>query len=114
MITLYGISNCDTMRKARRWLDEQGLEYHFHDYRKAGVPEAGLRQWVERLGWEALLNRRGMTWRKLPEERRRQMDETGALKLMAEQPAIIKRPVLERENTLLVGFEPQHWLEVLL
>ena len=114
MIELYGIPNCDTMKKARRWLESQGLEYRFHDYKKEGVDEEKLRQWVARLGWETLLNRRGMMWRKLPEELRARMDEATALRVMRETPSIIKRPVLEQGELLLVGFQEADWAERLL
>ncbi len=114
MIELYGIPNCDTMKKARRWLESQGLEYRFHDYKKEGVDAERLRQWVARLGWETLLNRRGMMWRKLPEELRARMDEATALQVMRETPSIIKRPVLEKGDLLLVGFQEADWAECLL
>lgn len=114
MIELYGIPNCDTMKKARRWLENQGLEYRFHDYKKEGVDEEKLRQWVARLGWETLLNRRGMMWRKLPEELRARMDEATALQVMQETPSIIKRPVLEQGELLLVGYKEADWAERLL
>ncbi len=114
MTTLYGIPNCDTMKKARKWLDEHGIEYHFHNYKKDGVPEKKLRQWVKQLGWETLLNRRGTTWRKLDESAKNSIDETAAVQIMLDNPSIIKRPVLENSDTLLVGFKEadyqQHFL----
>ena len=104
MIKIYGIPNCDTMKKARRWLDSNGVEYEFHDYKKHGVPEKKLKSWVRQKGWENLLNKRGTTWRKLDESSRNSIDETSAIKIMLEYPAIIKRPVLESGSSLLIGF----------
>lgn len=104
MIRLYGIPNCDTMKKARLWLEGHGIAYQFHDYKKLGVDEALLRTWVNELGWEALLNRRGTTWRKLPAEVRDAIDEAGAIRLMRENPSIIRRPVLDRDGHRHVGF----------
>lgn len=107
MVTLYGIKNCDTMKKARRWLDERGVDYRFHDYREEGVDEARLRGWAAKVGWEKLLNRGGTTFRGLPEAEKACMDETKAVRLMLAQPAMIKRPVLERGDAILVGFSPE-------
>jgi Spx/MgsR family transcriptional regulator len=104
MAKLYGIPNCDTMKKARRWLDEHGVPYQFHDYKKAGVDEGLLRQWVDQVGWEALFNRRGMMWRKLDDSLKDNMDEANAIRVMLETPSIIKRPVLEVGDRLHVGF----------
>ncbi|MES9848148.1 MAG: ArsC family reductase [Candidatus Thiodiazotropha sp.] len=104
MVKLYGIPNCDTMKKARRWLDEHGIAYQFHDYKKVGVDEKLLRQWVARIGWEALLNRRGMMWRKLDDSVKTEINEENAIRVMLETPSIIKRPVLEADKTLHVGF----------
>jgi len=113
-LTIYGIKNCDTMKKARRWLDEAQLTYRFHDYRADGVTRELLLDFIQRADWRVLLNTRGTTWRKLSEEQRRQGDDAdGALALMLSQPAIIKRPVLQRQDgALLVGFvseEYQHF-----
>jgi arsenate reductase (glutaredoxin) len=99
-ITIYGIRNCDTMKKARRWLDAQGVEYGFHDYKAAGIDRAKLEAWAKAVGWEVLLNRAGTTFRKLPEDAKLNLDERKAVKLMLEQPSMIKRPVLERGKTL--------------
>ena len=104
MTTLYGISNCDTVRQARRWLDAHGIGYRFHDLRKDGLDQALLADWVASLGWETLLNRRGTTRRRLPETVRDKLDRTAAIRLMLEQPAIIRRPVLARGKQLHVGF----------
>ena len=113
MITLYGIPNCDTMKKARKWLDEHGVEYRFHNYKKDGVPEQALRQWVEQLGWQTLLNRRGTTWRRLDETTRSSIDAASAIDIMLTQPSIIKRPVLTDGDSLLVGFDQSAYRKLL-
>jgi len=105
MITMYGIPNCDTVKKARRWLDAHGVEYRFHDYRKDGITATRLRAWADELGWEALLNRRGTTWRKLPEAEREGMNKSKALGLMVKHPAMIKRPLLDNGRQKLLGFD---------
>ncbi len=105
MIKIYGIPNCDTMKKARKWLDSNNLEYEFHDYKKAGVPEKNLKQWVKKAGLEIVLNKRGTTWRKLDDSVKDNIDETSAIQLMLENPSMIKRPVLENGKILLVGFK---------
>ncbi|RTL72741.1 MAG: ArsC family reductase [Hyphomicrobiales bacterium] len=105
-VTLYGIKNCDTMKKARAWLDAQGIEYAFHDYKVAGIEKGTLAAWARKVGWETLLNRTGTTFRKLPEAERADLDEAKALALMLAQPSMIKRPVLVSGATLLVGFKP--------
>lgn len=110
---LYGIPNCDTMKKARAWLLEQGIAYQFHDYKKEGIDEAKLRAWVEKVGWEVLLNRRGMMWRKVPQEVKDRIDQASAIGLMLETPSIIKRPVLESADTLLVGFKAEDYAGIL-
>jgi len=104
MITLYGISNCDTVRKARRWLDSQAVAYRFHDYRKDGLSAPQLDAWCDELGWENLLNRRGTTWRQLPETEREGVDRQRAVALMLAQPAMIKRPLLDLGNVRKLGF----------
>lgn len=109
MVTLYGIPNCDTVKRARAWLGERGVAYTFHDYKKAGVDPARLAAWIDRLGWEALLNRRGTTFRALPEADRQQLDAAKAARLMIAQPSLIKRPVVEAGGDLLVGFDPAAW-----
>jgi arsenate reductase len=108
-IHLYGIKNCDTMTKARAWLDKHKLAYQFHDYKVSGIDAARLGGWVKAVGWEVLLNRTGTTFRKLPEEAKQDVDEAKAIRLMLEQPSMIKRPVLERGKTLLVGFSPERY-----
>uniref|UniRef100_UPI0035CBF44F ArsC family reductase n=1 Tax=uncultured Sphingomonas sp. TaxID=158754 RepID=UPI0035CBF44F len=109
-VFLYGIPNCDTVKKARTWLAEHDVAYAFHDYKKAGVPEAALRGWVDRLGWEVLLNRAGTTFRKLPESDRTGLDADTAIALMLAHPSVIKRPVLESGPVLLAGFKPDTYL----
>jgi arsenate reductase (glutaredoxin) len=105
-ITLYGIKNCDTMKKARTWLDSQGVQYEFHDYKTAGIAPEVLTRWVGEVGWEVLLNRAGTTFRKLPDAQKTGLNERKAVSMMAAQPSMIKRPVLEKGKRLLVGFSP--------
>jgi arsenate reductase len=105
--TIYGIKNCDTMKKARAWLDGHGIAYDFHDYKTAGIERARLKGWAAQLGWETLLNRAGTTFRKLPDADKTGLNETKALALMLDQPSMIKRPVLEVGGKLLVGFKPE-------
>ena len=105
--TLYGIRNCDTMKKARAWLESRGTAYEFHDYKVSGIDRARLEGWVKTAGWETLLNRSGTTFRKLPDAAKANLTEAKAIRLMLEQPSMIKRPVLERGRKLLVGFDPQ-------
>jgi arsenate reductase (glutaredoxin) len=102
---LYGIKNCGTMRKARAWLDEQGVRYGFHDYNKEGIDAERLERWCRRVGWEKLLNRSGTTFRKLPDAQKAALDASKALRLMLAQPTMIKRPVLEIGANVIVGFE---------
>jgi arsenate reductase len=109
MITMYGIRNCDTVKKARAWLDANGLAYDFHDYKSAGIDEARLRGWAAELGWERLLNRAGTTFRKLPDADKHGLDEDKAIALMLAQPSMIKRPVLDLGNRRLVGFREDEW-----
>ncbi len=106
-ITLYGIPNCDTVKKARVYLDGRGVAYHFHDYKKAGVEAADLKRWVGEVGWEKLLNKAGTTFKKLPDADKTGIDETKAIALMLANPSMIKRPVVEGGETLLVGFKPE-------
>ncbi|MGE5385881.1 MAG: ArsC family reductase [Betaproteobacteria bacterium] len=113
VLRIYGIKNCDTMKKAFAWLEAKGITYEFIDYKKAGVAEAHLPDWAARAGWQTLLNMRGLMWRKLSDTERADVDEAKALQLMAEYPSLIKRPVLDTGNTLLVGFEPNRYEEVL-
>ena len=110
--TIYGIPNCDTMKKARVWLDQHGVEYRFHNYKADGIDEATLRRWVDQVGWEKLLNRAGTTFRKLDEADRQDIDADKAIRLMQAQPSLIKRPVLDRDGTLTVGFKPEAYAEI--
>ncbi len=111
--TLYGLKNCDTCRKACKWLDSQGIEYRFHDLRTDGLESRRLTQWIESLGWETLLNRRSTTWRMLSVEEREPLDEKLATKLMLSQPTLIKRPVLEYPAGVAAGFSTAKY-EVIL
>lgn len=105
-VTIYGIKSCDTMKKARVWLDERGVAYAFHDYKTQGVDRERLRAWAREVGWETLLNRAGTTFRKLPETERQGISEGKAIELMLAQPSMIKRPVLDIGSRLIVGFKP--------
>jgi arsenate reductase (glutaredoxin) len=109
-IILYGIPNCDTVKKARAWLDARNVAYRFHDYKKAGVDEARVTAWVAKRGWEAILNRAGTTFRKLSDIEKEGLDEAKAVRLMLEQPSMIKRPIVEgAKGGLLVGFKEAEW-----
>lgn len=108
-VTLYGIPNCDTVKKARVWLDGQGVAYAFHDYKKQSVDEAALRGWVAEAGWEKLLNRAGTTFRKLPDAEREGIDAEKAIAIMIANPSAIKRPVVTGAGALIVGFKPDEW-----
>ena len=106
-ITIYGIKNCDTMKKARAWLDKHCVAYAFHDYKTAGIDRARLEGWARTVGWESLLNRAGTTFRKLPDADKDGLTERTAIALMLAQPSMIKRPVLDVGGTLVVGFQPE-------
>jgi arsenate reductase len=107
-LTIYGIKNCDTMKKARAWLDQHGIDYAFHDYNAAGIAREQLETWCKKLGWEALLNRAGTTFRKLPDKDKNGLNAKKAMALMLAQPSMIKRPVLDLgAGKLLVGFTPE-------
>ena len=108
-ITIYGIKNCDTMKKARAWLDKHGVEYRFHDYKTAGIDKEHLARWSKAVGWETLLNRAGTTFRKLPDADKSNLTEKKAMALMLAQPSMIKRPVLENGSKLLIGFKPESY-----
>jgi arsenate reductase len=113
-ITIYGIKNCDTMKKARTWLDKGNVKYSFHDYKIAGIERAKLEGWAKKAGWETLLNRAGTTFRKLPDKEKEGLTEKKAIALMLAQPSLIKRPVLELDGgKLLVGFKPDEYERVL-
>ena len=105
--TLYGIPNCDTVKKARTWLEGRGVDHAFHDYNKAGIDRASLEQWCDEHGWETVLNRAGTTFRKLPEAERADLDQDRAIALMLAQPSMIKRPVLDLGDRRIVGFKPE-------
>ena len=109
MITLYGIPNCDAVRKARRWLDTQGIAYRFHDFRKDGLDEARLRAWVGELGWETLLNRSGTTWRSAPDAVKAGLNTETAIAFMLQAPAAIRRPVLDTGSERVVGFSESRY-----
>ena len=113
MTTIYGIPNCDTMKKARTWLEGQGVAYDFHDYKKAGISAEKLDAWAYAVGWELLLNKAGTTFRKLPDSDKAGIDRAKAIALMVEQPSLIKRPVLEYPGGVLVGFKPDAWAAAL-
>lgn len=112
-ITLYGIPNCDTVKKARQWLDAHQLPYRFHDFRKDGLNEAQAQQWIDLLGWETVLNRKGTTWRKLPEAVRDSVTAATLAPLLVEQPSLIKRPVLETGKHTHCGFKAEDYAALL-
>ncbi|WP_440979888.1 ArsC family reductase [Sphingomonas pseudosanguinis] len=111
-VQIYGIPNCDTMKKARVWLDQHGVAYRFHNYKTDGIDEETLHRWVDQVGWEPLLNRAGTTFRKLDDADRQDVDADKAIRLMAAHPSLIKRPVLDRDGTLTVGFKPERYAEI--
>ena len=112
-VTIFGIKNCDTMKKARAWLDKQGVRYAFHDYKIQGVERGALQGWAKTVGWEVLLNRAGTTFRKLPEADKSGLTEAKAIALMLAQPSMIKRPVLDVGGRLIVGFKPEIYAQAL-
>ena len=109
MATIYGIKNCDTMKKAFTWLDSHKVAYSFHDYKKDSIDRARLEKWVKAVGWEPLLNRAGTTFKKLPDKDKEGVTEKKAIALMLAQPSLIKRPVIEKGAKLLVGFKPDEY-----
>ena len=108
-LTLYGIPNCDTVKKARRWLDDHGVAYRFHDFRKDGLDAAKLQGWIDAVGWEKLLNKTGTTFRQLPDDRKQGLDADAAKALLLEAPAMIKRPVVEATDGVSTGFSADDW-----
>lgn len=108
-ITVYGIPNCDTVKKARTWLETKKIDYVFHDYKKAGADGARLSRWCKDAGWETVLNRAGTTFKKLPDAAKAGLDQKKAIALMVQQPSMIKRPIVEHSGGLLVGFKPEDW-----
>ena len=111
-ITIYGIKNCDRMKRARAWLDERGVDYVFHDYKANGIDKVHLENWSKKVGWENLLNKAGTTFRKLPDKDKNGLTEKKAIALMLAQPSMIKRPVLDIGGKLLVGFKPEAYEKV--
>ena len=111
--TIYGIKNCTTVKKARAWLDARGVDYTFHDFKTAGIDRSTLERWQQELGWQVLLNRAGTTFRKLPEKDKQVADAASAIALMLQRPSMIKRPVLDRNGRLTVGFKPEIYESVL-
>jgi Spx/MgsR family transcriptional regulator len=111
-VTIYGIKNCDTMKRARAWLDEHDIAYRFHDYKAEGIDRAHLEDWSDRAGWETVLNRAGTTFRKLSDKDRADLSGETAVELMLAQPSMIKRPVLEAKGRLLVGFKPEIYADL--
>jgi len=113
MIIMYGIKNCDTIKKARKYLESHNIDYEFHDFREDGLNPIQLRAWMKELGWKKLINKRSTTWRNLPDETKQNMDETLALVVAEEQPTIIKRPVLELPNKVMVGFSEKTYQDLI-
>jgi arsenate reductase len=111
-VTIYGIKNCDTMKKARSWLDDHGVKYAFHDYKAESIDKRRLEAWAKDVGWETLLNRAGTTFRKLPDKDRENVSEKKAIALMLEQPSMIKRPVVDVGGKLIVGFKPEIYAKI--
>ncbi len=112
-ITLYGIPNCDTVKKARKWLEANGVEFRFHDFRKEGLKPADVQPWLDALGWETVLNRKGTTWRNLPEATRNAVNAQSVLPLLVEQPTLIKRPVLVTADSIRCGFNADEYQALL-
>jgi len=113
MTTLYGIPNCDTIKKARKWLDDKNIAYEFHDYKKAGIDRKTLQNWCKEFGYETLINKRGTTWRKLEDQLKNNINETSAIKIMQENTSVIKRPVLISDHTKIVGFNEADYKSLL-
>jgi len=113
MITLYGIPNCDTVKKARKWLLAHDIDYRFHNYKSNGVPEKELNNWIKQVGWETLLNKRGTTWRKLDDASKDKLTEKSAVRLMRDNPSLIKRPVLDHDGKITVGFAEEVYTQII-
>ncbi len=111
-ITIYGIKNCDTMKKAFRWLDENGVSYDFHDYKKQGIDTAILKKAIDAHGWDTVINRRGTTWRQLPDDVKNNMDAAGALNTANKNPSIIKRPLLAKDDEMHIGFQEDAYKKI--
>lgn len=112
-MVIYGIKNCDTVKKAHRWLDANGVDFQFHDFRVEGLEQVTIESWLKTVSWETLLNKRGTTWRKLEDPRKENMDESIAIELMLANPTLIKRPVLVNHDKILVGFNEDHYMELI-
>ena len=112
MNTLFGLKSCDSCRKAMRWLSSQGIDYNFHDVRSDGVSVQMLERWVDALGWEPILNKRSLTWRRIPEIDRQSLGRDKAIGMMLEHPTLIRRPVLETSRAIAIGFSPAAWAEM--
>ncbi|UTW49701.1 ArsC family reductase [Bacterioplanoides sp. SCSIO 12839] len=112
MITMFGIPGCDTIKKARKWLEENGVDYQFHDYKKDGLSEAQLDSWLDELGFEALINKRGTTWRKLPDDIKDNIDRDSARAVMLENQSIIKRPLLDTGSAKILGFKADEYQQL--
>lgn len=112
--TLYGIGNCDTIAKARKWMEQRSIAYNFHDYKKAGITQEKLSDWCILLGWEVVLNKGGTTFKKLPEANKQNIDDNKAIMLMMENPSMIKRPILEHGDEILVGFKSGEYEALLI
>jgi len=113
MIKIYGIPNCDTMKKAMKWLDTHKLKYEFHDYKKWGVPESDLEQWVKNAGWEVILNKRSTTWKGLSDRMKKSLNEYSSIRIMLDNPSSIKRPVLVKNKKLIIGFKEDEYKTLL-
>lgn len=111
-IHIFGIANCDTIKKAKKWLKDNQMDFEFHDYKKLGVPEKELKSWLKKVSWETLLNKRGTTWRKLDDDVKNSVTEASAMQIMLDNPSIIKRPVLIKDKTILVGFDTTQYAEL--
>ncbi len=111
-ITMFGIPNCDTIKKAKKWLDAENISYDFHDYRKQGIDQSMVEDFCQALGWENVLNKRGTTYRQLTQEQKDSLNETTAVALLVEQPAMIKRPILRVENQLYIGFKAEQYSNI--
>ncbi|MGD8120667.1 ArsC family reductase [Vibrio sp. TRT 2004] len=111
-ITMYGIPNCDTIKKAKKWLEAEGVEYHFHDYRKQGIDKAMVETFCQQLGWENVVNKRGTTFRQLSQEQKDNLDQNSAIELLVEQPAMIKRPILVANDTYHLGFKADQYAAI--
>lgn len=114
MITLYGIPNCDTIKKARNWMNQHSINYQFHDFKKDGLDKTKLTEWIDQQGWETIINKRSTTWRQLDDATKKSMDSVNAIAVALENPSIIKRPVLEINNICMAtGFKPDNYLTLL-